>query len=165
MTKKLTYIAIIVFVVLAVAGIAIGSVVLSGQNSFEKNVTLSQDDVTQEELSVSLKGLYPGKSVEYTVRFGGGAAKKYDLELAFLPKGETSLSPYIDLEVELNGEIVSTQRLSEYFEGEAVRFVMDMKDESTSALIFRYRMPLEVGNEAQNTKADFKIDIKVTPGE
>lgn len=48
--------------------------------SFEREIELSQNGVTQEKLNISLEGLHPSKSVEYSIKFGSKATNKYDVK-------------------------------------------------------------------------------------
>ena len=163
--KKLAYILIISLAALTVAGIVIGSVVLNKQDGFEKDITLSEDGVTQEEMSINLEGIYPGKSVEYTIHFGGNAASIYDLELTFTPSENVALAQYMDVELDVNGETVSSGLLSEYLGGEAVALDLEIGEGGESTFVLRYTRPETVGNEAMNLTADFTINITATSKE
>ncbi len=162
MTKKLAYILTAVLVCVTVAGIVIGSVVLNRQNSFQKDITLSGDSATQEEMKVDLSGIAPGDSVEYTVNFNGDSAQGYDLNLVFRKGSDVALAKYLDLELELNGTNIQEKSLEEYMDGEPVKLELEG---SENTLVFRYEMPESVGNEAQEKVADFTVEIVANPKE
>ena len=161
--KKLVNILIISLAVLTIAGISIGIVVLNDQSGFEKDITLSENGTTKEELSVNLEGLYPGQSAEYTVHFGGKSADMYDLELSFTAGESTELAQYILLEIELNGESISSRNLNEYLGGETAELPLRIDAGGEATLVLRYSMPSEVGNEAQRLTADFTVDFTAVP--
>lgn len=159
MTKKLTYILIFALAAVVVAGITVGAIVLARQDNYDKDITLSEDGTVQEEMEFSLEGMYPGKSAEYSVHFGG-VAGDFELSLSFRADGDTGLAQYVDAVLELNGEKVAEGRLSELLGGEAVSLSLSGDE---SVLVIRYTMPLEVGNEAQELVADFAVEIEATP--
>ncbi len=163
MTKKLIYILICVLVVFAVAGTSVLFVFFSDKNVFEKNITLSKDDTVSEVLSVSLDGFYPGKSVEYTVNFDGTLKGLFKITITFSRSGETSLSDYITVDIQSGNEIKASKTLTDFLNDDTTVFVIDTADADESKLIFRYTMPVDTGNEAQNTKADFDIDLWIKP--
>lgn len=160
MSKKWAYALIISFVVLVIAGIVIGAVVLDSQRSFRKDITLSQGGVTKEELSVSLEGMYPGQSVEYTIHIGAKAAAFYDVELSFRAEDEIALAPYVEVEVVLRGKSVAEGSLQEFFGGEPLRLALEIDEDETADIVLRYKMPIDVGNEAQRLTADFQVDFQ-----
>ena len=163
MTKKLEYVLIFSLIALTIAGIVIGSVVWKEQNEFTKKVELAQDGVTQTAWDINIEGLYPTKSVEYSVTFAGKTAESYQVVLSFVPRGTTELSKYLDLDIALNGETIETGKLQEYIEGKTVSLYLKIQKDDPAEVILRYTMPEDVGNEAQNAVADFTVNIEAKP--
>lgn len=163
MTKKLVYGLIFSLIALTIAGIVIGIVVLNSQSSFSKEIELTQDGATQENLSINIEGVYPTKSVEYSVKFGSKATKSYDVELSFEQSGETDMAQYLELSIVLNGDTVESGNLQEYLSGKVVALDLAMQKSEPAVLILRYTMPSEVGNEAQNLSVDFIVNITANP--
>ncbi len=163
MVKKLGYILVFALILMTVAGIVIGIVVLQDQKSFEREIELSQSGVTQEKLNISLEGLYPSKSVEYSIKFGSEATNKYDVTISFNADKNIELAQYLEVNVELNGEKVSIGNLTEYLKGKTVLLNLEMNGKQAAELVLRYTMPSEVENEAQNLSADFSVEIEAKP--
>lgn len=159
--KKLSYILVFVLSALVIVGIVIGIVLLTRQSDFDKKVTLTGDGVVQAEMKCSLEGLYPGQSAEYSICFSGAPEEAFALTVAFQPDDAAALSPYIDVELELNGESVAAESLDKYLKGDTAEVTLPKGEERV--LIVRYSMPEEIGNEAQGLAADFVLALEARP--
>ena len=164
MKSKWSYVLIFSIIVVTLAGIVIGILLLNRQNKFVSDIELSESGVTQETFEVSLEDMYPGVGVDYTVNFSSEASRVYDIKVSFSSDGETGMAPFIDVTLSLGGQIVQESRLDELLGGEEFLLALDASAGS-SEVVFRYQMPLSVGNEAQNTAADFKVVIQAVAKE
>ena len=162
MAKKAAYVLIFLLIALTIGGIAIGIVVLNDQDDFGKEIELMQDGVTKENFDIGIEGLYPTKSVEYTIKFGSKTAKSYDVVLCFVSDGQTELARFLNVDIMLNGETVETGILQEYIDQKEVLLDLSVWNDRPAEVILRYTMAAEVGNEAQNLVADFKVVIEAT---
>lgn len=161
MTKKFEYVLIFFLAALVIAGIVLTTIILANRTTVRENIILSGDGVTQKELNVELGAMYPGESAEYTVDLRNTAEKRYNITLSFNPGKTVTLAEYIDLEISYGNTTLKNAFLSDFLYGEELTFVMET---DTETLVFRYLMPLSVGNEAQSATAEFDIIIQAQPG-
>lgn len=157
MKKKLTYVLILSLTVLTAVGIVLGVQIQNNHNEFEKSITLTESGETKETLEINISGLYPGKRAEYTIRLGGNGS--FAVSLKFNSGNDVALAQYLNMEIELDGKLLDDGTLSEFLDGEALVFDCETNSKNPAKLVIRYTMPLDVGNEAQKTVADFKIDL------
>lgn len=163
MTRKLAYALIIILSVIIVGGIVLGVFVLTSQDEFTKNITLGEDGSVSEEINVSLVGFYPGHSVEYTINFGSSAAFGYDASISFEADGDCSLAEYIVVDMTLNGQSLNDGTLKDFIDGQDTVFSLENLNDGGAALVIKYTMPSEVGNEAQGTVANFNVVVTAQP--
>lgn len=161
MTKKIEYTLIILLACLVVFGIVLTSVMLANRNTVQDSIILKGDGVIQEELNIELGSMYPGESREYTVSLQNTTEKRYDIGISFAPGETVTLAEYVDLEIICGNTTLIKATLSEFLYGEEITFAMEAE---TETLVFRYSIPLNVGNEAQSAAAEFDITINARPG-
>ncbi len=160
MTKKAAYILCFALAAAMIFGIVVGILLLCRQDEFQKSFRLLEDGVAKDEYEVSFTEFFPGESVSYTIEFQGKIDKIYDVSLSFREEAESPLAEYLDLEIQLNGEVLSVQRLSEYLRENAVALQICTEEQETATLVLCYTMPQEIGNEAQETTASFRVQIE-----
>ncbi len=138
--------------VLTVGGIAVYKVYTDRDQSAD--YTLVIDGEEQEALSFSLTEIYPGYSASYSVRIKTPADKPSGLSVHFA--GEGTLAPFVEVTFSRGEETLYTATLEECLKGEEILLIAAEKSE-TKEISLTYSMDLEVGDEAQNTEADFRV--------
>lgn len=123
--------------------------------SLESNTTITLSENETATLKADLKDIYPGSENKYIVNLNNESRASYSVSLKFdggINKGNLD------------------QYLTVTFESESVSFTKLLKEVLSSKETFdmgnnvkhiklTYLMPSEIGNEAQNSFADFYIDI------
>ena len=163
MAKKIAIILVFVLIALTITGIVLGMFVIKSQKGLGNEVELSQDGITKKNLSVSIEGLYPTKSVVYRVEFNSKSVKDYDIKLSFRQEEPTMLAQYLDLIIKWNESTIAEGNMQDFLDGETVFFDAELSEDGLAVLAFTYTMSSAVGNEAQKLTADFLIDIEAAP--
>ena len=163
MAKKIAIILVFVLIALTITGIVLGMFVIKSQKGLGNEVELSQDGITKKNLSVSIEGLYPTKSVVYRVEFNSKSVKDYDIKLSFRQEEPTMLAQCLDLIIKWNESTIAEGNMQDFLDGETVFFDAELSEDGLAVLAFTYTMSSAVGNEAQKLTADFLIDIEAAP--
>ncbi len=125
--------------------------------SFASEKTIRLDETEQTEMEVHLSGLCPGDSTSYTLHLKAREGEDFSVLMSFDKSGASNLAPFVDVEICLQGEKIDGGKLSEYLNGKIVTFPTRFDGGSQIDVEISYSMGLEVGDEAQNTTADFSI--------
>ncbi len=157
MSKRTSYILILSLVVVTMVGIGIGTWSYVSQDKFANEKTIVLNEQSQTEMEVNLSGFCPGMSVSYEMHLKANAGDVFDITMDFEKTDTDSLARFIDVEVRLNGEKIDSAKLSEYLNGKPLAFSAEFNSTSEIDVEIVYSMGLEVGDEAQNTMADFNI--------
>ncbi len=163
MIKKLSIALAILLSITAVTCVVVFVIVHnSNKNLITNNETIIVNEEEYTEFKVSLSDIAPGVEQVYflpmTVTEGGN----YQVTFAFENTGEEdSLSKYLDTEIRLNDEKVDGAKLSELLAGKQVVMPLELEKGAEVEVEIVYVMGLDVGDEAQNTKASFKLTLTV----
>ncbi len=143
----------------AVATVSVGAITWAynnrNGNPMEKTVVLNGE--TQTESTVRLTDMYPGFSTSYQIQLKGKSDERYALTVSFEKTGEVSLAPFVDVSLYYGGERIADGKLSEFLEGKGGSVDAEFSSSKTQQIEIVYSMSEEVGDEAQNTTADFKV--------
>ncbi len=160
MGKLATNILIISMVVLTLLGVGLGTWSQLSQEKYvtEKNIVLDDKDKTQtEEMAVKLTEIIPGDKREYSIFLSALEGDAFNFTVKFEKGSEKSLAPFIDVEIFLDEGSISKTKLTELLNGQEVQFSKTFDATSKLEIKIVYSMGLDVGDEAQNTTADFNI--------
>ncbi len=157
MSKKVSYILILSLVLVTVAGISIGTWNYTSQDKFIDEKTIILQEQSQAEMEINLSGICPGMTVSYEIHLQANENDYFDITLDFQKTTSDSLAQYIDVEIKLHGEKVDSAKLSDYLGGKQSTFPIQFDHTTAMDIEIVYIMGLDVGDEAQNTTADFTI--------
>ncbi len=159
MSKTTACIIIAVLIIATAIAIGVGVWVYDSQNKYiyEKTVTLDEEPVS--ELGVSMSDICPGMTFEKKVLLKANPGDKYELELSFEKTGSDTLARYMTLDVYLGDTLIRSASLMSFLSGETAKMTAAFQDTKALELRFVYSMSLEVGDEAQNTTADYTVHI------
>lgn len=158
--NKITNITLIVICVTILLGVALTIYFLTADKHIIK-VSIDPN----EAKTIRFEELYlrPGESCEYTLSLSSEYAEKYQLILRFEDQNtKLTLKDYAYVRMEKDGEVLCDTRLSELFEKQAIELAVDFSDGETHDIKTTFYMPEDVGNEAQNAEADFKLLVTAT---
>lgn len=131
------------------------------QNYFDKNITLESNELIHESFEIKKLDLHPGAEIEYRVNFYSKVDDKLNLSISFNEIKPGELKKYVNLEVEYKNN-KATNSLEYYLTNDVtIDFSLDVSKDEKSTVYFRYMMPIDIGNEAQNTTADFEIVLDI----
>ena len=153
MKKK--YILGIVLIAAIIFGIILLIVQCSSDKDFVKNVTLSENGVTREELEFSAANLKPGDSRDYILNLKCKTDGKYAIGLAFSEEKDGGLRNYVTVTITYEDFSVA-YTLDELFKGRIVELDCNISSDPAQIHVI-FTMPSEVGNEAQGAETDFIV--------
>ncbi len=162
MSKAAVYILILSLVLLTSVGAVLGIWNYTSGEKFANGKTIVLNEETKTEMEVNLSGICPGDSTSYGIHLEARESDLFDVTMNFKKTGQDSLARFIDVTVKLDGENISTAKLTDYLDGKSIAFPTDFDGRSTVKLEIVYSMDLEVGDEAQNTAADFNVILTAT---
>ncbi len=157
MTKKACYILIIALIVVTMVGIVIGVCNDISEDKLSKQKTIVLNEQTQTEMEVNLSGICPSMTVSYKINLKANKGDSFDITMDFEKTDTDSLAPFVDVEIRLKDESLDSAKLSEYLEGRQITFPAKFDSDAEIDIEIVYSMGLDVGDEAQNTTADFNI--------
>lgn len=158
--KRILLIALAVTILL---GIVLVALLLSTNDKLVKNIKLKEDDVVKENLEFIANGLHPGDTKEYTLNITSKIAGDYTVDFEFIEEKHGLLKNFIDVTLEYEGTSY-TYKLVELLDGQTIQFTCHISKEPAVILV-RFVMPIDVGNEAQGTSADFFASLTIIRAE
>ncbi len=162
MSKITFYLLLLSLATLTILGTMIGFQALNDQKEFSDEKTIVVDEKEQTEMSVNLVGIHPGETMAYQINLKSNEGDFFNITMDFTKAGDDSLAKFIDVEIRLNGKKTRAAKLSEYLNGEQVAFSINYAGINKAEIEILYSMSLDVGDEAQNTSADFTILLSAT---
>ena len=126
------------------------------------------DDIIKVELSdgktevidFESLSLIPGDSCEYVIKLKDDNFPKYDLSIKFSDSApEKTLKNYAYVKVIADGKVVYEDLLATAFQDGGIVLPVDLIAGKNEELKIVYYLPLEVGNEAKNAEAIFKVKL------
>lgn len=112
-----------------------------------------------ETIAFENLALLPGEQCEYNVELTVGSAKKYDLTLDFNETREGELKKYACAKISVSGEVIFDDLFTKLFEKRSFSLPIDLSEQDSTRINLLYYLPETVGNEAQDTAADFTLVI------
>ena len=124
------------------------------------------DDIIKVELSdgktevidFESLSLLPGDSCEYTVKLKYNNFSEHDVILDFVDSDpQKTLKDYAYVKITAGKKVIYEDLLANAFENDNIVLHVDFTKGTNTELKIEYYLPLEVGNEAQNAEALFKL--------
>ena len=158
---RLLQILLIVGSILIIIGVSLIGWMLNTEE--DRNVivvVLSDNPTNAKEIEFESLALVPGEKCEYEIILKKDKAHKgdsYKLSLDFVELEESPLKEYARVKILSNGTVVHDELLANVLEGGDIVFTVDFSEGENTSLKLLYYLPLEVGNEAKNAGALFKL--------
>ncbi len=127
------------------------------QDKFANEKTIVLNEQPQTEMVVYLSGLCPGMRVSYEIHLKANEGDRFGITMDFEKTDTDSLAQFVDVEIRLSGEKIDGAKLSEYLGGRQITFPTEFDSTSEIDIEIVYGMGIDVGDDAQNTTADFNI--------
>ncbi len=118
--------------------------------------TLNVNNITSKTLRVSIEELAPGFEEDYVINLSGKELDTLSISLSFVNKDEKGkLSDYLTVSIS-GGDYKDSMPLKTAFSlNEPISL-----GKGVSKISLSYLLSDQIGNEAQNTYADFNVKIK-----
>ena len=149
-------IAVVCGFILAGVGLTVG-VLVGSKDRNTLRVELQEgkpESIVFEDLNMA-----PGKSTEYTISLTNDVTGDCALSFSFEELEDSPLKQYVYATVEINGESVCDELLADLLDGHEITTDITLHRSEPTTVTVRYSMPVEIGNEAQNTTASFQINL------
>ena len=129
---------------------------------FENNITVTESGVTESVLKVQDLTLVPGTRRDYHVNLICDATGNYYIHLDYEEVHDGGMKHFVNVRIMLGDDEVYYGPLTELIDEDYIvtfEGILDHLD--PLVLSFYYEMPIETGNEAQGTSADFDINLTI----
>lgn len=160
---KVKRILLIALALVILLGVVLVALLLANNDKIVKNIKLKEDGITKESLEFSANGLHPGDEKEYTINITSSVVGKYSVKFDFIEDKDGLLKSFIDVTLTY-GDTSYTYTLAELLDGQTINFVCDVSNEP-AVITVKFVMPIETGNEAQGTYADFFANLTIERAE
>ena len=162
MTKRSFHILIVSFLLLALMAVVLMIFLAKAKEDFPKNITVSENGVTETLLPMRNLSLMPGESKEYTVNLICDATGSYYIYVDFDEKIDGGMKEFVDVYISANGELIYVGTLFDMLDNDTVVETLgELDEEEPFEITIQYTMPQEIGNEAQGSYADFDVHVKI----
>ena len=129
---------------------------------FENNITVTENGVTESVMKVKDLTLTPGAQRDYHVNLICDATGGYHFFIDYEEVYDGGMKDFVNVRIMFGEQEVYYGRLKTLLdEGEIPTFDGILDHADPLVLSFYYEMPIETGNEAQGTCADFDIIITI----
>lgn len=132
--------------------------------TFNNRRVINLEVEPNETHSVEFKELFlvPGKEEEYILSLKSDIKEKYNAEIIFDEIADGKLKNFAHAKIELNNNVVFDDSLSTLLNGDKITLSIDPKKNPAKQIKITYYLPAEVGNDAQDTTADFELFISIS---
>lgn len=162
MSKHAITVLIVALCILAVMGGLLAAYTQLAHEDFEENITVSKEGRTTSTVEVNNLVLYPATSRTYTVHLRCKASGTYHISLSYEEKNNGGLKPFVNVTVKAGGQTQWSGTLEDLLAGNATpTFSGELQEKDSFDVQIIYEMPGEVGNEAQDTFADFDVHFTI----
>ena len=121
-------------------------------------VKIAKTDVTKLQ-QIRLEGMYPGSKHEYTLNITAELPGTYKLGFDYEEIRDEGLKKYIYVEMIYEGVMLYQGNLSDLLGEKQISLETELNERNPIQIRIVYKMPKEVGNEAQGASMDFDIII------
>ena len=155
-------ILIVAMILFALISIMLSVFLEEAHDEFKETVTVNSDGVTEETLTVRGLSLVPGQEQEYEVGLRCMASGSYFISFQFIEKVDGGMKEFIYLTITSGDTTVYSGELAALIDTQVrVGFDGYLNADDPLKITINYKMPIDIGNEARNTFADFDINLKI----
>ena len=151
-SNRFIYIVIIISIVLTLTGAVVWGI-LQNNGNLEENTVVEINGETRKTLKADIKGLYPGKTVDYMISLTGDTAEEYSITLNFFGDNGGALKKYILVGI-VTDNVSIEKSLQELLDGEMVTL-----GQGASEITISYTMPIDTGDDAQGASIVFYVEL------
>lgn len=127
------------------------------------NIIIVDEEGASTTLDVFNLSLVPGEAKEYEVNLESLNDGTYEITLILKENDDGGLKDYVDVEIILVDRVIGSIKLRDLLDNDfKIKFEMDLTTKEKEVFIFRYTMPIDVGNEAMKKYAKFITHIDIS---
>ena len=156
--KKVQIGFIIALAVLIGVGAGLLIWLLHSNDNFVQDVELESEGVTTKDLVYPAENFLPGQTREYELSLHCAEAGDFSVTFACKNTGSGTLWQYLNIEI-VYGELSKEVPFAELYAGTKLNFDVTIEKDVPLRFTIRYKMPSDVGNEAQKEVADFVLNM------
>ncbi|MBO5327413.1 MAG: hypothetical protein J6A84_04770 [Clostridia bacterium] len=162
MTNRNKNIMIVALLLLAAMAVILGVFLWQAKQNFPENIKVREDGVTEGILAVRDLRLHPAESREYSVDLFCEASGSYYISLDYEEKKNGGMKSFVDVTVKFGDSVVYEGNLATLMDADIqLQFLGELHATDPTTISICYEMPIEVGNEAQRTYADFDVHFEI----
>lgn len=155
-------ILIVAMILFALLSIMLSVFLEEAHDEFKETVTVTEGGVTEETLTVRGLSLVPGQSQDYEIGLRCMASGSYYISFEFVEKVDGGMKEFVYLTITSGDESVYSGELAPLLDtGVRIGFDGYLDADDPLTIKITYKMPIEIGNEARNTFADFDVNLKI----
>ena len=127
---------------------------------FEGSITVEENGITETTIPVRDLILTPGVQKDYHVNLICQASGHYFIHLDYQENHDGGMKEFVDVIIELDGAVVFDGPLTDLLDGgKVIETDGELHADEPLVVSFKYKMPIDTGNEAQGTSSDFDIHV------
>lgn len=127
------------------------------------NIIIVDEDGASTTLDIFNLTLSPGEVQEYEIDLESLHTGTYEITISLKEDDDGGLKDFVDVEIILIDRVIGTIKLKELLDNDFnIKFEMDLTTEKKEGFIFKYSMPIDIGNEAMKTYAKFTAHINIS---
>ena len=162
MKNKSLNMLIVAMLLLATLSVTLIIFLADAKGDFSEDIRVNADGESETILAVRDLRLNPTESRRYDVNLRCAASGSYLMTLDYEEKTNGGMKPFVDVTVLLNDAVAYEGKLSELLDQDIqVEFLGELQEGEPTVISVIYKMPREIGNEAQATFAEFDIKLKI----
>lgn len=155
-------ILIVSMILFALMAIMLSVFLEEAHDDFKETVTVNDAGVTEETLNVRGLSLVPGQEQDYEIGLRCKASGKYFISFEFVEKVDGGMKEFVYLTINSGDTSVYSGELAALIDTDVyIGFDGYLDADDPLTIQITYSMPIDIGNEARNTFADFDIHLKI----
>lgn len=131
------------------------------ETKLSQTITVSVDGVVNETLIVDDLEINPGEKREWNIFLKSHVGGKFKTLVSFEEIADNGLKQFVNVEISFNEQAVYDGTLTDLLSGSTVSFNNELDNSNSNVLKIIFKMPVETGNEAQKTTADFHVKVEI----
>ena len=147
--------------VLILALSIIGIVYVSRDNR-QNVIKIDFTDSNEKLIEFNSLSMAPGEEYDYFLRLTSEVEDDFEIAMKFTESDGLILKDYVYVRIECDGEVFCDKLLADLFKNDIVRFDCQLKKKDACEIKVVYYIPEDVGNEIENSSADFDLLISIS---
>ena len=162
MVKKKGLLMLAAFLLMILAAVSLLLYANHTQNDLEEKIEIESEGVTKNTLSVKELTLHPSESKVYTVVLKSELEGDFDVKMDYRETKDGGMKPYVNVLIRAGAQVLYEGTLTDLLDKDhLITFDVSIHADDPLTLTICYSMPESIGNEAQDTFAEFDIQTTI----